>query len=339
MKAFKYVLLLMLILVIGVSIYIAVQPNSFEVTRTETINAPQSVVYNNVIDFKNWESWNSWFKEKPETEITLDEKTKGVGSSYNWKDGNDTGYITTTDAKLNTTITQEMQFGDFPTSDVHWHFESNDDGSTNVTWSITSENLPFKFKMWSAFTGDMEKQIGPDLEKSLEKLNTVVQAEMKVYSIEVEGVTQHSGGYYLYNTTSCKFSDFQKNRTPMLAEVGAYAITHNITMAGKPFVLYHNWDEENDTVMFSACVPTNSRIISEEPEVLTGKLESFRTVKTLLKGDYANSKEAWDKTMKYIADNNLEVIEDGPMLETYLTMPENYPNPADWRTEIYVAVK
>ena len=86
MKTIKYIVLLLLILIIGFSIYIAVQPNSFDVTRTKTINAPQSVVYNNIIDFKNWEAWSSWIEEKPETVITLSEKTEGIGGSYTWED-------------------------------------------------------------------------------------------------------------------------------------------------------------------------------------------------------------------------------------------------------------
>ncbi len=339
MKILKYILFLLLILVIGFSIYIAVQPNSYDVTRTKTINAPQSVVYNNVIDFKNWESWSSWVEEKPETVITLSEKTEGIGGSYAWEDEDGIGTMKTIDTKPNSSISQEMQFGDFPKSDVTWNLKSNEDGSTEVTWDITGKDLPFKFKMFSALMGGMEKQIGPHFERGLTMLDSVLQTEMKVYSINVEGVTQHSGGYYLYNTTSCKFSEFEKNMKEMLPQVGAYAITHNVTMAGPPFILYHKWDEENDAMIFSCCVPTNSKIISNEPGILTGQLKSFRTVKTVLTGNYDNLKEAWDTTMKYISDNNLEMIEAGPMLETYLTDPMSQPNPAKWVTEIYVAVK
>ena len=50
-------------------------------------------------------------------------------------------------------------------------------------------------------------------------------------------------------------------------------------------------------------------------------------------------KEAWEKGMAYIAKNNLELIEEGPMLESYLTDPTSQPNPADWVTEIFLAVK
>lgn len=339
MKAIKYILLLLLILVIGVSIYIAVQPNSFEVTRTKTINTPQSVVYNNVIDFKNWESWNSWKEEKPEIIITLGEKTNGIGGSYSWEDNGDIGHFSTTDTKLNTSITQDMQFGEFPKSDINWDFKPNGDGSTEVTWTIAGKDLPFSFKLLSAFMGGMEKQIGPHFDRGLTLLDSVIQAEMKVYSIKVEGLTQHSGGFYIYKTASCKLSEFEKKMKQMLPEVGAYAMTHNVTMAGPPFISYLKWDEENDAAIFSTCVPTNSKIITDESDILTGKLETFRAVKTVLKGDYKNLKEAWDASMKYITDNNLEMIENGSMLETYLTDPISHPNPADWVTEIYVEVK
>ena len=238
-----------------------------------------------------------------------------------------------------TTISQEMEFDDNPKSDVTWNLKSNTDGSTEVTWNIKGKNLPFAFKIYATVMGGMEKQIGPHFERGLTMLDSVLQVEMKAYSINVEGVTQHSGGYYLYNTTSCKFSEFEKNMKEMLPQVGAYAITHNVTMAGPPFILYHKWDEENDAMIFSCCVPTNSKIISDEPGILTGRLKSFRTVKTVLKGNYDNLKEAWDTTMTYISDNDLEMIEGGPMLETYITDPMSQTNPAKWVTEIYAAVK
>ncbi|BAO74576.1 SRPBCC family protein [Winogradskyella sp. PG-2] len=338
MRSLKFIVLLLLVLIIGFSIYIAVQPNSFDVTRTKTINAPQAVVYNNVIDFKNWEAWNSWKEEKPETIITLPEQTLGIGGSYTWEDEDGIGSMKTTGTESMSSISQKMQFGDNPDSDVTWNLKSNEDGTTDVTWNIKGKDLGFDFKVYTTLKGGMEKLIGPHFERGLTMLDSVLQKEMKVYNIDVKGVTQHSGGYYLYKTTSCKLSEFEKNMKQMLPEVGAYAMTHNVTMAGPPFISYLKWDEENDATIFSTCVPTNSKIVSDEADILTGQLESFRTVKIVLKGDYKNLKEAWEAGMKYITDNNLEMIEGGPMLETYLTDPMSHPNPADWVTEIYVAI-
>nr|WP_321237066.1 SRPBCC family protein [uncultured Psychroserpens sp.] len=338
MKALKYILFLLLILFIGLAIYIAVQPNSFEVKRTKTINAPVEMVYNNVIDYKNWEAWSSWAEADPNMVITLPEQTRGIDGSYSWEDADGVGTMKTIDTKANETIIQEMQFADFPKSDVTWNLKPNGQNKTEVTWSISGKDLPFGFKAFAAFMGGMEKQIGPNYERSLEKLDSILVADMKKYSVNVEGITQHSGGFYLYNTTSCKMEDFKIKMQEMMPKIGAYAMANNIVMAGKPFVIYHKWDTENNTVMFSCCIPTTSKIVTEDPEVLTGQLEPFKALKTVLKGDYDNLQETWTKAMTHITANSLVQPENGMAIETYLTDPMSTPNPAEWLTEIYLEV-
>lgn len=339
MKALKYIFFLLLIGIIGLAIYIAVQPNSFEVTRTKTINAPTPVVYDNVIDYKNWEAWSSWAEEDPDMTITLPEKTSGIGGSYKWEDKDGVGTMTTIKAIPNESIHQEMQFADFPASDITWKFMPNTDGTTETTWTISGKDLPFAFKAFSTFIGGMEQQIGPHYERSLEKLDSILVADMKKYSISVNGVTEHSGGFYIYNTISCKIPDMPKHIQQMMPKLGDYAMKHNIKMAGAPFNYYHKWDEVHNTVMFSCCIPTTSRIISTEPDILTGQLKSFKALKTTLSGNYDNLKEAWKTAMQYIADNGLQTDENGPMLEAYTNDPVEHPNPADWLTEIYIALK
>lgn len=338
MKAFKYILFLVLILIIGLAIFVSVQPNSFKVERSRTINAPSAVIYNNVIDFKNWESWSSWVEAKPETKITLSEQTKGVGGSYAWEDEDGIGTMKTVDTKVNSSIAQKMQFADFPINNVNWQLQPNEDGSTDVTWTIEGKGMPFMFKAYTTAMGGMEELIGPHYERGLEMLDSVLVADMKRYDVSVKGITQHSGGFYLYNTTSCKMDNFKEKMQEMFPKIGGYAIANNIKMAGSPFVIYHKWDEANNAVMFSCAIPTSSRFETTDPEVLTGQLESFKAVKTVLKGDYENLKEAWDKTMSYIQTNTLEFAQDGPMIESYLTDPMETPNPADWVTEIFIAV-
>ncbi|MEW4922776.1 GyrI-like domain-containing protein [Algibacter sp. 2305UL17-15] len=339
MKALKYIFFLLLIAIIGLAIYIAVQPNSFEVTRSKTLNAPAPVVYNNVIDYKNWESWSSWADEDPDMKITLPEQTDGVGGSYQWEDEDGVGTMKTTAAVPNTSITQEMQFADFPKSDVSWNFKPNEDGTTDATWTISGKDLPFRFKAFATLMGGMEKQIGPHYERSLEKLDSVLVESMKKYSITINGITEHSGGFYIYNTVSCKIPDMPKHIQQMMPKLGEYAMKNNIKMAGAPFNYYHKWDEANNTVMFSCCVPTTDKVISTDPDILTGQLKSFKALKTTLKGNYSNLKEAWETAMKHIEKNGLVTDENGPMLEAYTNDPMENPNPADWVTEIYIALK
>lgn len=339
MKYIKYIFFLLLIAIIAISIYIAVQPSEFSVTRTRTINAPAAVIYNNVNDYKNWASWSSWVEKDPDMKITLPELTKGEGSSYTWEDKDGIGTMKTIETNQNKSITQVMQFSDFPSSDVSWKFNPNANGSTDVTWNIMGKNLPFGFKAFAAFMGGMEKQIGPEYERSLEKLSEVVLLDMKKYSIVVDKeTTQHSGGFYIYNTAATTFEAFKGKMASMLPEVIAYAQKNNITMSGAPYVLYHKWDKENNTIMFSCCVPTTAKATTEG-DILTGQLPPFKAVKTTLNGDYSNLEKTWEKAMKAITESGLEQEENGPTIEAYLNSPMNTPNPADLKTEIYIAVK
>ena len=340
MKAFKYILFLLLILFIGFAIYIAVQPNNYSFERHIIINAPKPVVYEIVNDFKEWPRFSPWIEQDKEAILSFDKKTSGVGAGYSWEgEILGIGNAKTVDVLNNKTIKQEIKFvKPFESiSNINWAFETVEEG-TKVTWSMNGKQ-DFMTKMYTAFAGSIEKNTAPDFDRGLFKLDSIVQSDMKVYSISVEGVTQHSGGFYLYNTTSCKIADFKQKMSNMMPIIGAYAISNNITMAGKPFVIYHKWDIENNTVMFSCCIPTSSKIETLNPNILTGQLQPFTAVKTVLNGDYNNLEEAWNKAMAYIAENNLKQPINGTVLESYLTDPTGTPNPADWRTEIFLEVE
>lgn len=340
MKAFKYILFLLLILFIGFAIYVAVQPNDYEFNRSKIIEAPTPVVYDVVNDFKEWPRFSPWIEKDTNAILTFDDKTSGVGAGYSWEgEVLGIGNAKTIDVLNNKKINQQIEFvKPFESiSNIDWTFEQVEEG-TKVTWSMNGKQ-DFMTKMYVAFSGSIEKNTAPDFERGLFKLDSIVQADMKKHSITVEGITQHSGGFYLYNTTSCKMEDLEQKKQEMMSNIGGYAISNNITMAGKPFVLYHKWDTENNTVMFSCCIPTSSKVVTTNPNVLTGQLERFKAVKTVLRGDYANSEEAWNKAMAYIKDNNLVEPLTGPVLESYLTDPISTPNPANWITEIYLAVE
>ncbi|WP_282044349.1 SRPBCC family protein [Winogradskyella flava] len=337
MKALKYILLLLLVLVIGFSIYIAVQPNSFEVTRTKTINAPQAVIYNNIIDFKNWESWNSWVEENPETKIMLSEQTKGIGGSYSWEDEDGVGTMKTLATAPNSSITQEMQFAEFPKNDVTWDLKPNDDGTTEVTWTISGKDLPFGFKAFSAVMGGMEKQIGPHYERGLTMLDSVLQEDMSRYNIKINGITEYGGGFYLYKTTNANSQNISTKMGQNFGAIMQFMGQNGIKQSGMPLTVYN--DMSSADVIMSNGIPVNERIdIPADSDIAIGFMPKMKALKTTLTGNYTNLTQAWEAANKYLADNNLEQTDQKPF-EIYTTDPGNYPNPADWLTEIYIPIK
>lgn len=341
MKALKYILFLLLIIVIGLAIYIAVQPNEFEFSRSKVIKAPTSMVFNKVNDFKNWPSFSPWIEQEPGANLIYGDKTSGVDGNYAWNgDILGEGSMTTTGVEKDKSITQHISFiKPFESeSDITWTFENTDEG-TEVTWGMKGKQ-DFMTKMYTTFAGSIEENTSPDFDRGLFKLDSIIKVDMAKYTIKVNGITQHGGGFYIYNTTSCKINELEIKMPELMTKVAAYAMNNNIQMAGAPYTYYHKWDTENNAVMFSCCVPTTDRVItSADSDILTGQLKPFKALKTTLTGDYKNLKKAWDTAMKYIPENGLEFTDNGPMLEVYPTDPMMKPNPAEWITEIYIAVK
>lgn len=338
MKFLKYVLFLFLIAIIGLSIYIAVQPNSYEITRSHTVKAPSAVIYDNIIDFKNWEAWNSWKEENPDISISLPEQTEGVGGSYSWNDDGQIGTMTTTSVDKPNRIEQKMQIDDFPASNLVWTFKSNGDGSTEVTRTLSGDNLPFMFKAYAVLSGGMEKQIAPHFESEFEKIDSIVVEGMKEYNVQVNGIKEYGGGFYLYKTTSASGKNISNMMAQQYASIMNFMNDNTIEANGMPFTIYIEMNENGNVIMSNAIPVRDKVIVTDDSNILCGYIEKTKAVTVTLKGNYTNLGEAWRVAMQYVKDNNLETSEQYPF-EIYLNDPGSTPNPANYLTEIYVPIK
>jgi len=343
MKVFKYIVLLILILTIGAAIYVATLNNTYEVSRTKIIKAPIEVVYDNVNDYKNWPSWSPWLEKDTLAVLTYSDISFGKDAFYSWKSENEhvgEGKMTTVESVSFRSIDQKIEVvkpweGE---SDVTWSFKPVKEG-TEVTWTMKGE-MGFGEKAYMAFSGGMDKMVGPEYEKGLEKLDAVLQVNMKKFSVDVNGLTTHGGGYYIYRTGSCKIDEFQSKMNELMPQIDMYVDRNKISTAGPAFSLYHKVDVENNAVIFSCAIPVSEKIITDASSGLqVGMLKPFEAVKITLNGNYDNIDAAWTEGVKFLNENNLEEIHTLPGLEAYKTNPVLVPNPADWITEIYIPVK
>ncbi|MBP1839583.1 hypothetical protein [Formosa algae] len=332
MKSTKYILFLLLIAFIGSSIYIAVQPNDISFSKTQTIAAPQVVTYNYINNLNHWSSWVPWKK-------TSTSESNSNSKEYTWLQDNSIGRISTIASSKPSHIQQELIFHDYPKSELEWKIDSVSPKTSTVTLSMNSKNISFKKKAYYAFFGTPEVDLAPKFETSLIALDSAIVKSMNVYSITINGITNHSGGYYLYNSATSSIDTYKSKVHKMMTEITQYVTENQIPMAGFPYVLYHDWDEENNTVSFSCCIPTTTQIISTNDKISSGLLPAFKTLKTTLKGDYKYLDEAWETTLKHINTNNLAKAESNITLESFITNPQYKANPADWITEIYVALE
>ncbi|SDW49738.1 effector-binding domain-containing protein [Lutibacter oricola] len=336
MKALKYLLLLILVLIIGGSIYIATLNGNYDVKRSRTMKIPAEVIYNNVNDYKNWQHWGPWYEMDSTIVASYPAKTSGVDASYTWTGKDGAGSMKTLSLIPNKQLIQELQFSQGSPSEITWNIEYTNTGN-KVTWGMKGENS-FSEKAFWLTQGGIEKNMAPMFSRGLELLEKHLLKEMDKHSFEFVGEVDHGGGFYLYQTTSCKINDADKKMGEMFPAVAEYIEKNKIDTSGKPFLLTHNWDEQNKTTMFSTCVPVKERI-ETEGNVLTGYLLPQKTFKTVYKGSYTNSYKAWEAAYKELAKKGFKEVEKGEPFEVYKIRPTDNSNPAEWITEIYIPIE
>ena len=336
MKLLKNLFLLLLIAIIGISIYIATIDGKYDIKTSKIIKAPVSVVYNSINNYKNWENWGPWYEIDSTIVASFPEITSGEGATYSWtgKEGN--GSMKTISVIPNKEIIQQINFGTDSSPEVYWNFDKVEDG-TNVTWGIRGKNS-FGEKAYFLINGGVESKMKPMFDRGLELFEEYISKEMDKHSIEYKGVVDYGGGYYLYQTTSCKIDEIDSKMGSMMKAVQKYIAENSIESFGKPFILNHKWDEINKTTMFSACIPVKERIITTG-DVLTGFLKPQKTYKTLFKGNYKFSEEAWNGAYKTLAEEGFTALENGEPFEVYTVNPHDTENPSEWVTEIYIPIE
>ena len=343
MKIFKYLLFLILIVLIGGSIYVATKDGNYKFEESQVFNAPQEIVFKEVNNLENWEFWDPWNQDSENVITNFGDTVQGEHASYlieSDKDGDIK--IETIEAKPFTDITQKITLPHTFTnaaSKMYWNFESLEDGQTNVTWGMEGKQS-FKEKLSFLLSEESLTEImRPKLEKGLSMMQKVITNKMNEYSISVDGVVNHGGGYYMYTTTASKISQVSEKMQPMITQVSNFMEAQNIERIGNPIVLYNEWNESNGSAIFSAGYFTPSEVITPlDADVLNGNMPNQKVLKTVLKGKYENFEEAWNKAYQYIEENGLEVNQETKPFEVYLTNPEETPNPANWVTNIYIPV-
>lgn len=339
MKFIKFLLFVILIVLIGGAIYFATQDGNYNIEQSKVINAPKSVVYDIVQDFQTWEHWGPWKAEEPDMQFNYPEKTAGEGGAYSWE-GSMNGSMETTAVVANTSLEQDLSImtpGGERNPKVSWRFEDAENGGTKVTWSMRGEHTLMD-KAYFAFTGmDFDAQQVEMYTKGLEGLSAMAFDSTQKHEVTANGITEYGGGFYLYKTSSANTQNISRTMGENYGVVMAYMNTNGLKQSGMPFTIYNEMLEGGGVIMSNA-IPVKEKIVVQgDAMVLSGYIPKSKVVKVTLKGNYIYLPKAWEEAYAYVEKYRLEQI-DKPF-EIYTTDPGDYPNPADWITEIYIPIK
>ncbi len=176
MKLIKVLLKLLGILIIVYLISAFMAQSSYRVERSAEVNAPLTIVYNQLGMLRNWESWSPW-KEKDSTLINAYQGTDGQpGSKVSWKGDEEisgTGEIEFTSVNPPYDINYDLKFTGSPEMISFGSFQLRETSAekTRVSW-LNSGDIPFIIRPMMMFM-NMEEMMGPDFERGLAKLDSV----------------------------------------------------------------------------------------------------------------------------------------------------------------------
>ena len=333
MKALKIILVVLLIILGGLSIWNLTLDPAFETKRTIKIEAPQEVVFNIVGDFKTWPEWSHWFKDTTMV-ATFDGPTSGMDAGYSWTSKQSgSGFQNFTGVYPSDSLTTYINFGMMGDSDGKWTF-SEENGATSVSWQFNGE-MPFLLRFMAA---GIEPAVGPQFEEGLSNLKAMAEkmAEDMTPTIQIEESSVEALSYYSISDMNMSWdamsSEFFGERFGALT---GYLGKDMQNVTAPPFTIFHKWDEENKTTDVEVGMAANSNLEGSE-KISKGMTYEGMVLKASYYGPYEGTGAAHEAIYAYSQENGYEMV--GSPWESYVTDPSTEPDVNKWLTEIYYPV-
>jgi hypothetical protein len=337
MKILKYLFLLLLLLSVGGTVFIATQKSDYTSIKSILIKTSKAAVYNYLNDTRNYKDWFVFDTNNSSVTIEYSKNSSGAGSFFSWSGSNSEGKTTIFHTQENDSIVQKTVING-SLSETVWKLKDTI-GGTKVT-CISKGKMSFSNKLNSLLTGGVNKVIGRKLEVSLSNLDRSLVYELNTYSVNSNGVVYKKGCYYLKHTINTKLSRLNYNIKILIPYLINFSNKNKISISGKPFIIYNSIDENKEISNISVCLPIKNRIFtSSGSDIVCNELEGYTAFKTTLNGDYSHRKTAWKKAKDFLNKNDETIEKSIPLLEVYNKSFMDGLSPSKWQTTIYLAVQ
>jgi uncharacterized protein YndB with AHSA1/START domain len=169
------------VLLVGLLGFAVTRPNTFQVKRTQSIEAPPDRIFALIEDYHQWAAWSPYEKLDPTMKKTFSGAERGRGAVYNWAGNNKAGEgrMEIVDAVSPRLVKIKLDF--LKPFEGHNTAEFTVDakgGSTEVTWAMYGP-MPFMFKLMSIFF-NMDKMLGKDFSEGLTNLKAIAEKRTAV---------------------------------------------------------------------------------------------------------------------------------------------------------------
>lgn len=173
----KKILLSAALVIAGLLVVVALQPDDFRVTRSAVISAPAPAVFEQINNFQRWNDWSPWARLDPQAKNTFEGPPSGVGATFAWAGNHEVGEgrMTITESRAAELIRMKLEFIKPMAATNITEFSFRPKGEqTEVTWSMAGRNNFIGKAVGLIF--NCEKMVGGRFEQGLANLNATVAA-------------------------------------------------------------------------------------------------------------------------------------------------------------------
>ncbi len=151
-------------------------PDTYTVERSTSIQAAPASIYARIADFQRWRDWSPWDDLDPHLQRTYSGPEAGPGATYTWVGNRQVGEgrMEITEAVEPSQVKIALDFLKPFKSSSTTTFDLVPEGEgTRVTWTMIGAKT-LMIRVMGLFRS-MDKMIGPDFEKGLERLKAVAE--------------------------------------------------------------------------------------------------------------------------------------------------------------------
>lgn len=315
-------------------------PKQVTVEREVSINKPAEFVKQKMADFKFFhDKWSPWTAKDPQMKVTYEGTPGQAGHFYTWSGNKEVREGSMKIISINgDTIQEDLSFNTKNNNkDATVNLVAKDNGnSTTAKWQMIMK-VGFLHRAPMLFM-NMDKMMGPDFEKGLANLKTVLEsstedgtAEVKYEIKELEWPEANYIGSKKETVEFAKLPEFfGKNFGAVFGEI----TKQKIQSESAPSAIFMSYDEANGKTDVAAVVkvPKDVKIKGFENHI-------FPPAKVLhieYYGDYEKSAAAHYSMDSYMKNKGLSQT---AVIEEYVTDPGTEKDTAKWLTNIFYILK
>ncbi|MBC6489454.1 SRPBCC family protein [Flavihumibacter stibioxidans] len=331
--------LLWIAAIVGILLIIgAFLPGTVSVSRSVSINAPVSTVYNVLSELKTYNHWMPWNQKDTAMKQEYSPVTRGKGAWYKWESkhpevGN--GKLTISDAIPDKWVNTSLEFEGFDQPSAGGWELTEANGKTTVTWKMDAAMGHNPVNRWMGLFFD--RMIGPDFEKGLAQLRQKIEngtLKGEEARMTIEEITVPAFQVLTIMDTATVMGDIGPKLQKAYGEISDFLLKQNLDMAGMPMSWYYT---EKEPFVLEAAIPVKSLPSATTGRVKFRKLPAGKAVIVHFYGPYEETGLAYDRIREWLTANNKKA--SGAPYDIYVDDPSTKKSMYDVRTDIVQSIE